>query len=381
VSARSVSRPLLAGVGLIALACCPFVEQQTRALRPVAAISPVVAPQPKAQPLQAVSGTGLLKEPERQVAKPPSVVAAGKKAAKPTSAKATATATPASGLTGQLDLTGEDLTASSAAEVALSFALDQLGKPYVWGAEGPDTYDCSGLTMRAYEAAGYEIPRVAADQALVGTPVDVADLLPGDLLFYATDPSDLSTIHHVVMYAGAGLIVHAPHTGDVVRLGPMWLGDEYVGAVRIVDAKPASLVGLTSDGAVDPTPGASASEDGKPTAPHPTKSPVPRPSHPGSPGPTPSSPTPSPVTSPILTWLNPTQSPTVGPTDVPTPAVTPSASPRPTPSTPSTEPTTVPFIVPVTPTKTPTPTPSPSAGGQGRLVDSAVSDPVVVRGF
>jgi cell wall-associated NlpC family hydrolase len=366
VPARSASRLLLACVGLVVLACCPFVEQQTRALRPVAAISSVVAPQPKAQPLQAVSGTGLLKESARQIAKAPSVVAAGKKAANPASAKAAATATPASGLTGQLDLAGQALTASSAAEAALSFALDQLGKPYVWGAEGPDTYDCSGLTMRAYEAAGYEIPRVAADQALVGTPVDVADLLPGDLLFYATDPSDLSTIHHVVMYVGAGLIVHAPHTGDVVRLGPMWLGAEYVGAVRIVDAAPASLVGLTTQRS-GPERAGSAPKHGKPATPHPTSLPSPRPSHPGSPGPTlsgpsPATPTPSPATSPILTWLDPTQSPTVSPTDVPTPALTPSPSPTPTPSTPTREPTTVPFIVPVTPTKTPTP--SPSAGGQ-----------------
>ena len=81
---------------------------------------------------------------------------------------------------------------------------------------------------------------------MVGTPVNVADLLPGDLLFYATDPSDLSTVHHVVMYAGSGLVVHAPHTGDVVRLGPMWLGEEFAGAIRVVDAVPTVPVASAS---------------------------------------------------------------------------------------------------------------------------------------
>ena len=118
---------------------------------------------------------------------------------------------------------------------ALAFALAQISKPYQWGATGPAAYDCSGLTQQSYAHAGLAIPRTAAEQARVGTPVRLADLLPGDLLFYAYDVHDIATIHHVAMYAGNGLVVHAPQTGEYVHLSPVWL-DEYIGAVRLVPA-------------------------------------------------------------------------------------------------------------------------------------------------
>jgi len=122
-------------------------------------------------------------------------------------------------------------TAQAAA--ALEFAKSQVGKPYVWGATGPDAYDCSGLTGAAYAAAGVPLPRTSREQWYVGQHVDLGALQPGDLLFWAYDAADPATIHHVAIYAGAGLMVAAPHSGDVVKVQPVYL-DGYVGAVRPV---------------------------------------------------------------------------------------------------------------------------------------------------
>ena len=90
------------------------------------------------------------------------------------------------------------------AGAAIQFALGEVGKPYVWGATGPKTYDCSGLIMRAFQSAGINLPRVSRQQFYSGGHVPVAQAQPGDLLFYATDPSDPATIHHVVLYMGDG---------------------------------------------------------------------------------------------------------------------------------------------------------------------------------
>ena len=120
---------------------------------------------------------------------------------------------------------------SAVAGAALAFAQAQLGKPYVWGATGPASYDCSGLTGAAYATAGIHLPRVAADQWYAGPHVALADLQPGDLLFWANDLGNPSTIHHVALYAGNGLMLAAPHTGDVVKIQPLYL-DGYIGATR-----------------------------------------------------------------------------------------------------------------------------------------------------
>jgi cell wall-associated NlpC family hydrolase len=124
-----------------------------------------------------------------------------------------------------------DVPASPLAKAALAFAQAQLGKPYVWGATGPGSYDCSGLTGAAYAAAGLQLPRTSREQWYAGPHVALAQLEPGDLLFWATDVNDPATIHHVALYAGNGLMVAAPHTGDVVRVQPVYL-DGYIGAVR-----------------------------------------------------------------------------------------------------------------------------------------------------
>lgn len=104
--------------------------------------------------------------------------------------------------------------------VALHWAFSELGRPYVWGATGPDAFDCSGLTQYAWKAAGVQIPRVAADQDSWTIPVPLSQLLPGDLVFFGT-----TDIHHVGIYIGDGLMINAPHTGDVVRVSSIWWSD------------------------------------------------------------------------------------------------------------------------------------------------------------
>lgn len=108
-----------------------------------------------------------------------------------------------------------------AARSAIQFALAELGKPYVWGATGPNTYDCSGLILRAFQAAGIDLPRVSRDQFTSGGHVPVRQAQPGDLLFYATDPSDPATIHHVMLYMGNDRMVEAPYSGEAVRVRPV----------------------------------------------------------------------------------------------------------------------------------------------------------------
>jgi peptidoglycan DL-endopeptidase CwlO len=104
---------------------------------------------------------------------------------------------------------------SDRARIAVDFALAQLGDPYVYGAAGPDAWDCSGLTMGAWGAAGVSLPHASSMQPSYGTPVSISDLQPGDLVFY------YSPISHVAIYLGNGQIIHAPHTGDVVRIAPL----------------------------------------------------------------------------------------------------------------------------------------------------------------
>jgi cell wall-associated NlpC family hydrolase len=98
------------------------------------------------------------------------------------------------------------------AGVVVQFACKQIGKTYVWGAAGPDHYDCSGLTMAAWAKAGVNLPHNAADQRQVVTAVSRANLRPGDLVFY------YSNVHHVGMYIGGNWVVHASRAGEPVRL-------------------------------------------------------------------------------------------------------------------------------------------------------------------
>lgn len=111
------------------------------------------------------------------------------------------------------------------AQAAVDAALSQVGKPYRWGAAGPDSYDCSGLTMWAWAHAGVSLPHNSGMQYNSTPRVAQSDWQPGDLLFFG-DP-----IHHVAMYIGNGQMVEAPYTGSQVRVNSAYRSD-YVGAGR-----------------------------------------------------------------------------------------------------------------------------------------------------
>ena len=110
----------------------------------------------------------------------------------------------------------------SSAAVAVRFALAQLGKPYRWGADGPKSFECSGLVQTAYRAAGVRLPRVSRQQYGAGTLVPLTRLRAGDLLFYAKNTADRRTIYHVGMYLGAGRMVEAPNRRAPVRIASIW---------------------------------------------------------------------------------------------------------------------------------------------------------------
>jgi len=114
---------------------------------------------------------------------------------------------------------------------AMAFALQQQGKPYQWGATTTQTnsFDCSSLMLQAYRSGGITLPRVSRDQYRAGALLPVTDAQPGDLLFWAYDPNDPDTIHHVAMYLGDGKIVEAQQTGVPVHVRPVrWNEPELV---------------------------------------------------------------------------------------------------------------------------------------------------------
>jgi cell wall-associated NlpC family hydrolase len=129
--------------------------------------------------------------------------------------------------------------ASGAAGGALAFALSQLGVPYVWGGEGSQGYDCSGLVQASYRTAGINLPRVAQEQFDAGPHLPGgARLQPGDLVFFGSSTSDVT---HVGIVVRSGEMVDAPHPGTVVRIEPFpttigaaWGTDRYLGATRLV---------------------------------------------------------------------------------------------------------------------------------------------------
>jgi peptidoglycan DL-endopeptidase CwlO len=114
---------------------------------------------------------------------------------------------------------------SGGAGTAVATAYAELGKPYAYGAGGPGSFDCSGLTSFVWAAAGVSLGHFTGAQRGQGSPVPRGAEQPGDLVFFGGD------LHHVGIYVGGGQMIHAPHSGDVVRLAPAFTGD-YVGAVR-----------------------------------------------------------------------------------------------------------------------------------------------------
>ena len=157
------------------------------------------------------------------------------------SAGATTTEATAAGVSG--------ISSSSAAAgqsqivTMLNAALSRQGMPYVWGAAGPTSFDCSGLVQWSFAQAGVHMPRVAADQARTGPAVPVGQLQPGDLLFYHTDPTDPGYISHVAIYLGGGKMIQAPQPGQNVEAVPADTGSEFAGAVRVNPALAAAVAG------------------------------------------------------------------------------------------------------------------------------------------
>ncbi|NIH81101.1 NlpC/P60 family protein [Amycolatopsis viridis] len=107
------------------------------------------------------------------------------------------------------------ISGTSVGATALRDALTQLGKPYVWGAAGPNAYDCSGLVQWAFKQAGVNLPHSSRAQSTMGTPVALSQLRPGDLVFFYTPVS------HVGIYVGDGKIVHASTAGQPVKISSM----------------------------------------------------------------------------------------------------------------------------------------------------------------
>jgi cell wall-associated NlpC family hydrolase len=210
--------------------------------------------------------------------------------------------------------------ANPKALAALQFALRQLGKPYVFGAEGPNSFDCSGLTWDSYRSVGITIPRIAAYQEHALTPISVDELLPGDLIFFSgTHGTSWTSVSHVGMYygksaSGTSLMVEAPMTGENVKIAPVWWS-HFFSAARVVPAVPAP-----------PTPTPTPTPTHTPT-PTPTPSRPPRPTPPPTPRPTTTSPHPTPTTpSPTPTSPSPTS---------PSPTSPSPTSPSPSPAAPS----------------------------------------------
>jgi cell wall-associated NlpC family hydrolase len=115
---------------------------------------------------------------------------------------------------------------SGRAGVALKYALKQIGDRYVFGADGMTTWDCSGLTMRAFQSAGVSLPHSSAAQARMGKSIPFSQKKPGDLMFFGRPVS------HVGIYLGGGKMVHAPRSGSRVKIAPPNMGRKPLVAIR-----------------------------------------------------------------------------------------------------------------------------------------------------
>jgi cell wall-associated NlpC family hydrolase len=160
----------------------------------------------------------------------------------------------------------DGMQANPKAIQAVNWAMSKRGSPYIWGTEGPNTFDCSGLAYWSYGKVGVHVPRVAANmyhgtQAIVASRNSRGDLLlPGDLVYFATNPSDWRTIYHMGIYIGGGRMVQAPSTGDVVKVSSVsW--SRFYGATRIFP--PVPKTGATAT----PTPTTGAGTGGHTTPP------------------------------------------------------------------------------------------------------------------
>lgn len=135
------------------------------------------------------------------------------------------------GGTPSTDSGGSSAGTASGASAAIAFARDQIGKPYEWAATGPDSFDCSGLTMRAWQRGGVSLPHYSVAQYEQGRKVAIADLRRGDLVFFGSDPGNPGSIYHVGLFIGGGQMIEAPYTGENVRISSIYR-DSLFGAAR-----------------------------------------------------------------------------------------------------------------------------------------------------
>ena len=149
--------------------------------------------------------------------------------------------TAASAPAGSTQPTVGGLASPTVIHAFLQAAVSRLGMPYIWGAAGPTSFDCSGLVQWSFRQAGVIMPRVAADQARTGPAVPVSQLAPGDLLFYHTDPTAPDYISHVAIYLGGGKMIQAPEPGMNVEIVPVDLGSGFAGAIDVSPAVAAQV--------------------------------------------------------------------------------------------------------------------------------------------
>jgi cell wall-associated NlpC family hydrolase len=160
-----------------------------------------------------------------RAAKAAAARAAAERAAALLRARAEAAAAAARALSSQSVSSSPVVSGSGGARVAVQWAYKELGKPYVWGAAGPNSFDCSGLTQYVWAKAGVYLDHYTGSQWNEGRHVSRDQLQPGDLVFFGSD------LHHVGIYIGNGNMIEAPHSGANVRISGAFRSD-YAGAIR-----------------------------------------------------------------------------------------------------------------------------------------------------
>jgi cell wall-associated NlpC family hydrolase len=232
VQADAARRQALAQVnGQMAALVAQVQAQQQAAARAAALASeqrtasqpPATASKPPSRAPGTAAGPSGVGAPASTAAPPPPA------APPPTAAPPTATGSGASGSSGSPSPSGGgSYTQAPGADKAIAYAYAQLGKPYQWGGAGPDSFDCSGLTMMAWEQAGIYFPHLAQDQYDLTQPVAVSSAIPGDLIFFGTP----SNVYHVGLYIGNGQMIDAPETGQNVSIQSIYWSD-LLGAGRV----------------------------------------------------------------------------------------------------------------------------------------------------
>lgn len=171
---------------------------------------------------QSAAYSDVLKEDEAQIKQTKKLIEDAKKRVQASSGSKTSSSSNSKPSRGS--------SANYSSDAVIAYASEFLGTPYTWGANGPETFDCSGFTKYVYAHFGVRLPRVSRDQAEVGTYVEKGDLQPGDLVFFKRGGAP---VHHVGIYVGNGSYIHAPRTGDVVKISSLSGRSDYAWARRV----------------------------------------------------------------------------------------------------------------------------------------------------